>query len=54
MISEKAPPLFLIYLDDTLSSEEQKELLELDAKADLTKDDQARCIETSNMNNIER
>ncbi|WP_180919562.1 hypothetical protein, partial [Vibrio parahaemolyticus] len=42
MISEKAPPLFLIYLDDTLSSEEQKELLELDAKADLTKDDQAR------------
>ncbi|MCD1413731.1 hypothetical protein IOC51_06735 [Vibrio parahaemolyticus] len=42
MISEKAPPLFLIYLDDTLSSEEQKELLELDGKADITKEDNAR------------
>ncbi|EPS5918254.1 TPA: hypothetical protein ACPVXI_001951 [Vibrio parahaemolyticus] len=42
MISEKAPPLFLIYLDDTLSSEEQKELLELDGKAGITKEDNAR------------
>ncbi|MGD1455295.1 hypothetical protein [Vibrio harveyi] len=41
MITELAPPLFLIYLDDTLSEDEQKQLAELNAKADLTPTDQA-------------
>ncbi|CAH1521268.1 conserved hypothetical protein [Vibrio owensii] len=41
MITGKAPPLFLFYLDDTLSESEQKQLLELNAKADLTPADQA-------------
>lgn len=39
MITQKAPPLFLIYLDDTLSESEQKQLSELNAKADLTPED---------------
>ncbi|MGD1335036.1 hypothetical protein ACP6H1_21715 [Vibrio harveyi] len=45
MISEKAPPLFLIYLDDTLSEAEQRELAELDAKAELVGEDKARIEE---------
>lgn len=34
MITQKAPPLFLLYLDETLSEDKQKELAELNAKAD--------------------
>lgn len=41
MITQKAPPLFLIYLDDTLSESEQKQLYELNAKADCTSEDKA-------------
>ncbi|KIP71405.1 hypothetical protein SN11_16845 [Vibrio harveyi] len=41
MITGNAPPLFLIYLDDTLSEAEQKQLSELNAKADLTTADEA-------------
>ncbi|EIO4560660.1 hypothetical protein LQM11_001216 [Vibrio parahaemolyticus] len=41
MITQKAPPLFLIYLDDTLSESEQKQLYELNAKADYTPEDDA-------------
>lgn len=35
MITENAPPIFLFYMDETLSEEERKELLELNAKAKL-------------------
>lgn len=35
MITENAPPIFLFYMDETLSVEERKELLELNAKAKL-------------------
>lgn len=42
MITQKAPPLFLFYLDDTLSELERKELAQLDAKADQGDADKAR------------
>lgn len=42
MITENAPPLFLFYLDDTLSSEEEKELKELMGKAEMSSEDKAR------------
>ncbi|ENP0841194.1 hypothetical protein ACCI44_003633 [Vibrio parahaemolyticus] len=45
MITQKAPPLFLLYLDETLSEDEQKELAELNAKAGPTKEDYARIKE---------
>ncbi len=35
MITENAPPIFLFYMDETLSESERKELLELNAKAKL-------------------
>ncbi|MBD0785774.1 hypothetical protein HUO09_05435 [Vibrio sp. Y2-5] len=35
MITENAPPIFLFYMDETLSEAERKELLELNAKAKL-------------------
>ncbi|EHK2853864.1 hypothetical protein QUN95_001727 [Vibrio parahaemolyticus] len=45
MITQKAPPLFLLYLDETLSEDKQKELAELNAKAGVTKEDRARIKE---------
>ncbi|EID0698877.1 hypothetical protein L5186_002713 [Vibrio parahaemolyticus] len=45
MITQKAPPLFLLYLDETLSEDKQKELAELNAKAGVTKEDMARIKE---------
>ncbi len=39
MITKNAPPLFLFYLDDTLSESEQKQLSNLTAKADATEVD---------------
>ena len=42
---QSAPPLFLLYLDETLSEDKQKELAELNAKAGVTKEDRARIKE---------
>lgn len=39
MISEKAPPIFLFYLDDLLSAEDQEELYRINAKGTLTAND---------------
>ncbi|EIO4562499.1 hypothetical protein LQM11_003079 [Vibrio parahaemolyticus] len=42
MITQKAPPIFLFYLDNTLSDTELKDLKELNAKAAPSKEDLAR------------
>lgn len=39
MISEKAPPIFLFYLDELLPAEDQEELYRINAKGALTADD---------------
>ncbi|HHY0466030.1 TPA: hypothetical protein ACVU43_003013 [Vibrio parahaemolyticus] len=45
MITEKAPPLFLFYLDETISDDSRKTLLELEGKAELSPEDNAKIAE---------
>lgn len=46
MITEKAPPIFLFYLDEMLTQDEQKRLYELNAKGDL---DDSQILEMSEL-----